>query len=213
MINQRSCKRQKPNGSIVTNLAGHGQQSHFPQRGFTYPPIGCNFQLYPGSPTSISLNSISPRPWPQGRWPPSPLSRHPSQQWNSQGLPTPTTASCSQLTSPISPASSGPQQDALPPHSTCQQSPFQTPLAKEGSSDRVSQGARQGGLVQERSYFPSRDDARNQYPLPGASNYDARQEETEESWWQELQALDYADGPYGSKHVGEFLKHVRFSTC
>ena len=204
MTDQRPHKRHKPNGPIiaqyphpskVTNLAHHNQQSHFPQRGFTHPPLGHNFQQASGPPTPMSANSSSPVSWPQHSWPPSPPPRHPSEQWKSQALPTPATAT------------NGLNQNMLPWQTRMHQNASaRTPLARPGSASTTSPISRQGSLSQQGGLICSRD-AQNQYQQSEASYYSSLEEEAEESWWQELLALDYPERSYESMHVGEFLWH------
>jgi hypothetical protein len=215
MTNQRPHKRQKPNCPIVTqyphpskvtNLARHNQQSHFPQRGFTHPPLGHNFQPFSGPPTPMSAKTSPPASWQQHSWPPSPVPRHPSQQWNSQGLPTPNPAPGYYLTSPASPASSDLQQNVLPwQTSTYPNSPGQLPPARHGLKSEASPKPHQESLVQQRGSIFPREDAHNQFQQPEELNHNVQEEEAEDSWWQELQALDFPEQSYDFLHVGEFL--------
>lgn len=215
MASQNPNKRQKISGPVITkysvppaytNPGPHNQQPYAPRRGFTHPPTSQNLQNYSGSQTPISANSNLPGPWQQHTWPLYPLSRHHSQQWHPPGLPTPTGANDCQRTISISSASSGTQQNGFRPQSYVQQHlPAPLSLVSHGSSEELSLKFRKGSFIEERGLLLSQQETRNHYQQSEASEHDVQVEPAEESWWEEVRALDYSEGSYDSKHVGKVI--------
>lgn len=84
-----------------------------------------------------------------------------------------------------------------------QNSPTSTLLVRNGSFDALSQKPGQGLFVEERASSVSQQDMLIQGERSEMSKYDVQQRQGEESWWEELQALDYSTGLFDSKHAGK----------
>lgn len=216
MTPQRPCKRQRTVNPIITkypvpptstSVISNSQQLSFPQRGSTYPPPNHNLQPYNGPPTPLPASRNPLSHWQQPSWLPNPPIPYRSQPWSSQGSPSSTIAPDSHRTSPISSADLGSQYNSIPAqNNVLQYSPCRTPLTRHGSLDEWSKRPRQESTVQNPVLRVTCDDLHNQYQQPEPSKQDVDGHPAGESWWDELRGLDYPEGSYDSKYVGEYLQ-------
>lgn len=208
---QRPFKRQKTMGPLITrypvpptstNFAPNHPPPNSAHRALTHPPLNANLPQYTNTSTVVSPNSYAVRAWQHQNQLPSTLHRHPSQQWISQGSPSPIS------TSPISSAGGAPVQNVFPPKAYVQHhSPARTPPLRNSFPDRPSGRPPQGSLISHQSSSVSQTEFSIQSQQSEAPKGES-EEQAAESWWEELRALDYPEDSYEPKHVGELVQKL-----
>jgi hypothetical protein len=97
-------------------------------------------------------------------------------------------------------------QNAFTPQPYVQQnSPASNLSVRPGSSDKTSPNPYQGSSTEAQAFSPVSQDDRDQRQQAEASKHEIEEEQVEESWWEELRALDYSEGSKDSKHIGKSL--------
>lgn len=198
---------------VATNRAPYNQQSHVPPRGFTFPPASQNLQQNAGTPTATPAKSHQPQPWQQHDWAFQNLSRRQSQQWTAPGWSPSIFASNYQCTSPTSSTSSALQQN-VGSSSNCvrQHSSAAVATSNHAFANGSYQKPRQGPFAEERDSPLSQQDGRNHPQQPEGSQQGLHDESAEESWWEDLRALDYSEDSCDGKSIGETVVICLFST-
>jgi hypothetical protein len=139
----------------------------------------------------------------------SSLHRSHSQDWSLQGLQNPVCANDSRRTSSISSVSSGVPQNAFTPQPYVQQHSSASKVSvRPVSFDKTSPNPYQGSSTEARVFSPVSRDDRTQRHQAETSKHETKEEQAEESWWEELRALDYSEGSNDSKHFGKSLYYL-----
>ena len=211
-------KRQRITGPVITkypvppvatNRAPYNQQSHVPQRGFTFPPASQNLQQHAGTPTAMAAKSHQPQPRQQPGWAFNTLSRRQSQQWTAPGLSPSIAASNYQCTSPTSSTSSALQQNVFSsPNCVRQHSSAAVATSNHAFANGPYQKPWQGPFAKERDSLLSQQDGRNHRQQREESQQNLHDESAEESWWEDLRALDYSEDACDCKNIGETVCHL-----